>query len=156
MDPSTKQREALEKKIDQKQLLIENIKKGLPSKFNKMQVAPLQKIQKRKQVMDLKMDIQDLRQKKLKLQGTTDMYAFLIEAKPFSADRYQFFTYRAAKPVTVTFRGQDYEVSHGTRFGVRPSSNHKAIRLIFPDNVNRVFTIDLKTAQKLADGVGRD
>lgn len=84
------------------------------------------------------------------------MYAFLVEAKPFAESRYQFFTYRGKQPVVVTFRGQEYRIVNGMRFGVRPSSNGKFIRLIFPDNKNRVFTIDMPTAKKLANGVGRD
>lgn len=84
------------------------------------------------------------------------MYAFLVEARPFVESRYQFFTYRGKRPVVVTFRGEEYSIVNGTRFGVRPSSNGKFIRLIFPGNKNRVFTIDLSTAQELAKGVGRD
>jgi hypothetical protein len=83
------------------------------------------------------------------------MYAFLIAA-PLSEEAYQFFTFRGKKPVALDFRGQTYQVMKNMRFGVRPSSNGKFIRLIFPDNKNRVFTIDLPTARELAKGVGRD
>jgi hypothetical protein len=83
------------------------------------------------------------------------MYAFLIEAKPFSEDRYEFFTYQGKTPVEVTFRGNPVTLSKGTRFGVRPSSSGKFIRLIFPEQPTRVFTIDPATAAKLAKGVGR-
>jgi hypothetical protein len=81
------------------------------------------------------------------------MYAFLIEAKPFSEERYQFFTYNGPNPVTVDFRGTPYQIVKGMRFGVRPSSNGKQIRLIFPENHTRVFTIDLATAKALAKHV---
>lgn len=82
------------------------------------------------------------------------MYSFLISAKPKPEVAYQFFTYRGKRAVTVNFRGQDIKISDGTKFGVRPSSNGKFIRLIFPGDQNRVLTIDLATARKLANGVG--
>lgn len=84
------------------------------------------------------------------------MHSFLIESAPKGEEHYDFFTYRGKVPVAVNFRGQDYRVMNGMRFGVRPSSNKKFIRLIFPENKNRVFTIDLETAKKLAKGVGKD
>jgi hypothetical protein len=83
------------------------------------------------------------------------MYAYLLQAKPFTEERYQFFTYKGPKPVPVDFRGTPYQIMKGMRFGVRPSSNGKSIRLIFPENHTRVFTIDLPTAQKLAKHVGK-
>lgn len=84
------------------------------------------------------------------------MYAFLLEAAPKDESHYDFYTYNGKEPVGVVFRGQEYTVDRGTRFGVRPSSNGKHIRMIFPDNKNRVFTLDLPTAQKLAKGVARE
>lgn len=66
---------------------------------------------------------------------------------------YDWFTFKGAKPVTVSFRGKDIEIKKGTKFGVRPSTNGKQIRLIFPEDKNRVLTIDLETAQRLAKGV---
>lgn len=84
------------------------------------------------------------------------MYGYLVNAAPKGEEAYQFFTYRGQKPVALPFRGQTYQVMKGMRFGVRPSSNGKFIRLIFPENKNRVFTIDLPTAKSLAKGVGRD
>jgi len=83
------------------------------------------------------------------------MYAFLLTAAPKDESHYSFYTYRGKNPVTVTFRGHEYSVAKGTRFGVRPSSNQKLIRMIFPENKNRVFTLDLDTANRLANGVGR-
>lgn len=83
------------------------------------------------------------------------MYAYLLEAKPFTEERYQFFTYTGKQPVPVDFRGKTFQIMKGTRFGVRPSTNGKSIRLIFPENHTRVFTIDLPTAQKLAKHVGK-
>lgn len=84
------------------------------------------------------------------------MYAFLVESAPKDESHYQFFTYMGKQSVPVVFRGQEYAVERGMRFGVRPSANGKHIRLIFPDNKNRVFTLDLPTAQKLAKGVARE
>lgn len=83
------------------------------------------------------------------------MYAFLIEAKPKDEGAYDFFTFTGKDPVPVVFRGQEYTVEKGTRFGVRPSSNRKFIRMIFPENKNRVFTLDQETAKRLAKGVTR-
>jgi hypothetical protein len=79
------------------------------------------------------------------------MYAFLIAA-PLSEDAYQFFTFQGKKPVSLDFRGKESMVDKGMRFGVRPSSNGKFIRLIFPHNKNRVFTISLDKAKELAKG----
>jgi len=79
------------------------------------------------------------------------MYSFLIaRIKPEEA--YDFFTYKGKEPVTVEFRGKPIQIAKGTRFGVRPSSNGKHIRLIFPSDPNRVMTIDRAVAEKLAKG----
>lgn len=84
------------------------------------------------------------------------MYSFLVQSaiKPEAA--YQFFTYRGKRPVKVNFRNREIQITDGTKFGVRPSSNGKFIRLVFPNDVNRVITVDLETARKLANGVGAD
>jgi hypothetical protein len=63
-----KQRE-VEKKIDELNKQVDDVQKGLPSKFNKMKVSPENQIQKRKQVLDLKQKIQDKRQEKLRYKG---------------------------------------------------------------------------------------
>ena len=81
------------------------------------------------------------------------MYAFLIESRPLSEDRYEFFTYQGKKPIQVEYRGAPISIEKGTRFGVRPSTNGKFIRLIFPDQPTRVLTIDHNTAKNLARGV---
>jgi hypothetical protein len=81
------------------------------------------------------------------------MYGFLLKAAIKPATSYDWFTYRANKPVTVVYRGQDIVVDKGQRFGVRPSSSGKLIRLVFPNSPTRVITIDLKTAKALAKGV---
>lgn len=81
------------------------------------------------------------------------MYSFLIESRVLPEKDYQFFEYQGAKPVVIQFRGKPVEIAKGTRYGVRPSTNGKSIRLIFPKEPTRVFTIDLETAQKLAKGI---
>lgn len=87
------------------------------------------------------------------------MYSFLINAKrreeaairPESA--YQWFIYKKGKPVDLDFRGRTVSVDKGQRFGVRKSSNGKNIRLIFPKDPTRVFTLSTEQAQRLARGV---
>jgi len=81
------------------------------------------------------------------------MYSYLVEALVKPETNYEFFTYSGKSPVEVSFRGKPYAIGKGVRFGVRKSTNGKSIRLIFPNEPTRVFTIDLPTAQKLAKGV---
>lgn len=88
------------------------------------------------------------------------MYSFLINTaalKELAAikgeEHYDFFTYKGKKPVEITRRGQTVEVKKGMKFGVRQSVNKKDIRLIFPGEPNKVFTLTLKQAQDLAKGV---
>ncbi len=81
------------------------------------------------------------------------MYSFLLESRVLPDKDYEFFTYNSAKKVDVSFRGKPITISKGTRFGVRPSTNGKSIRLIFPDEATKVITIDLETAKKLAKGI---
>lgn len=80
------------------------------------------------------------------------MYGFLIESSPLKEDKYQFFTYQGKSPVPVSYRGQDFRIVRGMKFGVRKSGNGRHIRLIFPENHTRVFTLDDSTASKLAKG----
>lgn len=81
------------------------------------------------------------------------MYSFLLESRILPEKDYEFFNYSGKRPVTVVFRGKEIEIKPGTRFGVRPSSNGKHIRLIFPNDPTRVITIDPATAAKLAKGL---
>jgi hypothetical protein len=81
------------------------------------------------------------------------MYSFLVEARVLPERDYQFFEYNGSRPVSVAFRGRQIDITKGMRFGVRPSSNGKLIRLIFPKDPTRVLTIDLDTATKLARGI---
>lgn len=60
-DPKDNQINALQSKIDGLQNQIENLRKGLPSKVNRMKVDPARQDQIRKQILDLKSQIIDLR-----------------------------------------------------------------------------------------------
>lgn len=80
------------------------------------------------------------------------MYSFLLESRVLPEQSYDFFIYQG-RPVDVDFRGRTITIDKGTKFGVRPSSNGKQIRLIFPKDPTRVITIDQETAKKLARGV---
>lgn len=80
------------------------------------------------------------------------MYSFLLQSRILPEQSYQFFTYNAKKPVLVNFRGTETKIENGMKFGVRPSTNGKFIRLIFPKDPTRVMTVDLETAKKLAKG----
>lgn len=80
------------------------------------------------------------------------MYSFLLESRVLPEQSYDFFIYQG-NPVDVDFRGRIITIDKGTKFGVRPSSNGKQIRLIFPKDPTRVITIDMDTAKKLARGV---
>lgn len=85
------------------------------------------------------------------------MYSFLISKPVVAAIKpetsYEWFKYKGARPVVLNFRGKDVPVEKGARFGVRPSSTGKDIRLIFKDDPTRVFTLTKQQADKLAKGV---
>lgn len=86
------------------------------------------------------------------------MYSFLVLPARMTAaikpeSHYEWFTFKAQKPVTLDFRGHPVQVTKGMKFGVRPSHNEKQIRLIFPDQPTRVFTLTLDQAKALAKGV---
>ena len=81
------------------------------------------------------------------------MYSFLVESRVLPEKDYQFFDYKGNKPGTIEYRGKPVEIKKGTRFGVRPSTNGKSIRLIFPKEPTRVFTISLDVAKQLAKGL---
>lgn len=80
------------------------------------------------------------------------MYSYLL-ARILPESNYEFYTYDGPKPVTVEFRGKPITISRGTRFGVRPSTSGKHIRMVFPSDPTRVMTIDPDTAQRLAKHV---
>jgi hypothetical protein len=76
-----------------------------------------------------------------------------VEAAIKPETDYQFFTYKGSKPVEVQFRGKPISISKGTKFGVRKSHSGKDIRLIFPGDKTRVFTLTQDQANRLAKGV---
>jgi hypothetical protein len=79
------------------------------------------------------------------------MYSFLLaRIKPDT--EYEWFTFKGQSPVTLEFRGKPVLINKGMKFGVRKSSNGKNIRLVLPNDVNRVITIDENTAATLAKG----
>ena len=69
---------------------------------------------------------------------------------------YDWFSYRAKKPITLDFRGKPVVIKDGDKFGVRKSSNGKNIRLVLPNEITKVMTISLDDAKALAKGVGKD
>ncbi len=77
------------------------------------------------------------------------MYSYLVTARIKGKDEYQFLIYNGPK-LELPFRGIEVPLEKGTKFGVRPSSNGKHIRLVMGDDVNRVFTIPPEVAQKIA------
>lgn len=81
------------------------------------------------------------------------MYSYLVETRLLPENSYDFYTYVGNRPTTVNFRGKEILITEGMRFGVRPSTNGKHIRLIFSQDPNRVITLDLETANKLARNV---
>lgn len=92
------------------------------------------------------------------------MYSFLtsntavnspISAVIKSEAHYNFFTYTGARAVNLEFRGQPVPIKNGDVFGVRPSSNKKHIRLIRRNDPNRVITLSVEQASKLAKNVRR-
>ena len=85
------------------------------------------------------------------------MYKFLATKRILAAikpeENYEWFTYQGSKPVITEFRGKPVEIKKGQRFGVRKSSNGKQIRMILPRDPNRVITLTLDQAQRLAKKV---
>jgi len=116
---------------------------------SKKTMDPAQKLQVDEQVNGLQHQAIELKKRK----SEASMYSYLLNARIKPESDYQFFTYKAAKPVVVNFRGNPIVIDKGTKFGVRKSSNGKHIRLIRPNEPTRVITIDLKTAEDLAKGV---
>lgn len=80
------------------------------------------------------------------------MYSTLLARVLPKAD-YDWFVYDGKKPVGLDFRGKEVIVDKGTRFGVRKSTSGKNIRLVLGDDVNKVFTITLDVAKRLAQNI---
>lgn len=77
----------------------------------------------------------------------------VVRAAPKSAEHYQYFVYKGKKPIAIPYRGISVDLEPGQRFGVRKSRDKKQIRLIIGDEVNRVFTLSLPIAEKIAKSV---
>lgn len=79
------------------------------------------------------------------------MYSFVAGTiKP--ASNYEWFTYDGS-PMLVNYRGADVKIERGQKFGVRKSGNGKQIRLVLGDDINRVITLTLDQAKRLARNV---
>ena len=87
------------------------------------------------------------------------MYSYvvesIVEARIKPEDAYEWFQYNGARPVALEFRGNAVSIKPGDSFGVRKSANGKEIRLVRPNDINRVITLTLDQAQKLAKSVRR-
>jgi hypothetical protein len=80
------------------------------------------------------------------------MYSFLL-AKVKESHDYQWFTYYGDRAVKLEYRGREVVINKHSKFGVRPSTNGKFIRLILPNDHTRVITITLSQAKRLANQV---
>lgn len=80
------------------------------------------------------------------------MYSCLV-ARIKGTDEYEWFTY-SGPTLDLQYRGILIPLAKGQKFGVRKSSNNKDIRLVLGDDINRVFTISLDTAKKIAKNCG--
>lgn len=76
------------------------------------------------------------------------MYSCLV-ARIKTEDEYQWFNFKGAT-MQLPFRGITIPLTKGDIFGVRKSSDNKKIRLVLKDDINRVVTLDLDTAKKIA------
>jgi hypothetical protein len=76
----------------------------------------------------------------------------VVQAAIKGEEHYQFFTYHGPT-IKLPYRGIEVPLEKGQKFGVRKSADGKKIRLIFDDEVNRVFTLPLEVAQKIAKKV---
>lgn len=76
------------------------------------------------------------------------MYSCVV-ARIKDETEYDWLTY-TGKPLEIPFRGVTRTLNKGQVFGVRKSSSGKQIRLVFDQDLTRVSTIDLKTAQRIA------
>ena len=73
-----------------------------------------------------------------------------VESRIKGADEYDFFTYKGKTPVEFDNRGRSLMLKTGDRFGVRPSSNGKEIRIVKEGQLTKVVTITYEEAKKLA------
>lgn len=82
------------------------------------------------------------------------MYSNLIVvAAPKGAEHYQYFKFIGKRAIDLPYRGIEIPLEPGQRFGVRKSRDGKKIRLVLDDDVNRVFTLPIELANKIAKTV---
>jgi hypothetical protein len=77
------------------------------------------------------------------------MYSHLVQSAIKPAASYTWFIY-TGRQIQLPYRGIEVPLEKGQKIGVRKSADGKKIRLVMDDEVNRVFTLDLTTAQKIA------
>lgn len=80
------------------------------------------------------------------------MYSCVVESRVKGDAEYDWLRY-SGKSMEIPFRGIARTLEPGQIIGVRPSSNGKQIRMVFQNDINRVMTIDLATAKKIAKSV---
>jgi len=80
------------------------------------------------------------------------MYSCLVESRIKGEDEYEWFRY-LGKPIEIPFRGITRTLETDQKIGVRKSSNGKQIRMVFDGDINRVMTLDLALAKKIASKV---
>ena len=67
-DKATREkRKTIQDKIDTSHEKIDQLKKGLPSRYNRMKVSKESQINKRKQILNEKLKVQDMQKQKLRL-----------------------------------------------------------------------------------------
>lgn len=82
--------------------------------------------------------------------------ASMLQARIKPEADYEWFRFTGKRPVTLEFRGNPMVISEGDQFGVRKSSNGKEIRFVRKNDVNRVLTLTMDQANKLAKSVRRE
>lgn len=80
------------------------------------------------------------------------MFSYVVARIKPESD-YTWYKFTGEKDVTLQFRGKPITITKGDRFGVRPSTSQKDIRLVMDNDVNRVITLTLDQAKKLAKQV---
>lgn len=83
--------------------------------------------------------------------GIRRLIASVETSRVFSGDRYDWYTYQGAKPVTVEFRGKSYLVGPKDKFGVRDATSSPGkYRLVIEKlGVSRVMSPDPGVVQRL-------
>jgi hypothetical protein len=87
------------------------------------------------------------------------MYSFLISPEiraraVASADEYDWLTYSKAAPLRVN---ANLSLHSGSKFGVRPcAADPSTVKLVLHGNLDRVFTISMEAATKIAKGTSNE